>query len=452
MRLLRFRVANHKSIRDEQTLSFVAVPKRGEPKPRATEIPPTTRVTGIYGANASGKSNVLDALRYMVGCIRISQTHWSPTGGIPLRPFKPLTGEPSLYELDFVEGGIRYTYGFEVDDKTVRSEWLFSFPHGKARRLFERTGPEDYEFGRALTGPTSQISRLTRPNALYLSSAASNSHPLLGTLYEALTKSIQVARQSDRESRLLVTKKFLKLEQTPQLLAKLLRVADLGIESVHIEETEVSANLQRAMARFGEELVDLKLGSPPTHIDEIFLAHSSAPEVHFSLDEESDGTVEWLTLISYLLATMREPSVLMVDEVDASLHPHLTSTVIRMFKDPEINRHGSQLLFASHDTTLLGTLLDDKILDRDEVWFTEKSESGATSLYALAEFKPRKDENVERGYLQGRYGAVPYLSYAEIRRIFQELHAESDEPRTHPPVPHSQDEHQTDEESTAHRL
>ncbi|MFC5183155.1 AAA family ATPase [Actinomadura harenae] len=452
MRLLRFRAANHKSIRDEQTLSFVAVPKRGEPKPRATEIPPTTQVTGIYGANASGKSNVLDALHYMISCIRTSQTRWSPTGGVPLRPFKPVTGEPSLYELDFVLRGIRYTYGFEVDTETVCSEWLFSFPHGKARRLFERTGPEDYEFGRALSGPTNQIARLTRPNALYLSSAASNSHPLLSTLYEAFTKSIQVARQRDRNARLQVTTKILKLEHMPQLLARLLKVADLGIESVHVEETEISANIQRAMARFGEELDEFKLAPPPTHVDEIFLAHSSAPAVRFGLDEESDGTVEWLALIGYLLTSMGAPSVLMVDEVDASLHPHLTSTVIRMFKDPEINRHGSQLLFASHDTTLLGTLLDDKILDRDEVWFTEKDEDGATTLYALAEFKPRKDENVERGYLQGRYGAVPYLSYAEIRRIFQELHVESDEPRTHPPVPHPQDEHQDDEEPAAHRL
>ncbi|WP_051468556.1 AAA family ATPase [Actinomadura oligospora] len=452
MRLLRFRVANHKSIRDEQALSFVAVPKRGEPKPRATEIPPTTRVTGVYGANASGKSNVLDALIFMIGCVDRSQTDWSPTGGVPRRPFKPVQGEPSLFELDFILDGIRYTYGFEVDDKAVCSEWLFSFPHGKARRLFERTSPEDYEFGRALTGPTSQIARLTRSNALYLSSAASNSHPLLGRLYEALTKNIQVARQSDRDTRLRLTKRILKHEHTPQLLARLLKVADLGIESVHVEETELPANVQRAMARFGEELDGLELTPPPTHIDEVFLSHSSAPTVRFSLSEESDGTVEWLTLIGYLIVSMSTSNVLMVDEVDASLHPHLTSTVIRMFKDPEINRHGSQLLFASHDTTLLGTLLDDKILDRDEVWFTEKGEDGATTLYALAEFKPRKDENVERGYLQGRYGAVPYLSYAEIRRIFQELHAESDESRTYPPVPHPQDEHQEHEESAAHRL
>ncbi|RFU41239.1 ATP-binding protein [Actinomadura logoneensis] len=330
--------------------------------------------------------------------------------------------------------GIRYTYGFEVDGKAIRSEWLFSFPHGKPRRLFERNGPGkgDYEFGRALTGPTSQIAKLTRPDSLYLSSAASNSHPLLSAIYKALTTNIHGVRQGDRDTRFEAIRHLLLNEHGSQILARLLKVADLGIESAHIEETEVPPAIQQAVARLGAELGEVRVNLAHNHADEIFLVHSSAPAVRFGLDEESDGTVEWLTLITYLLISLSLPGVLVVDEVDASLHPHLSSAVIRMFKDPEINRHGSQLLFASHDTTLLGTLLDDKILDRDEVWFTEKGADGATTLYALAEFKPRKDENVERGYLQGRYGAVPYLSYAEIRRIFQKPGVESDEPRTHP--------------------
>ncbi len=147
-----------------------------------------------------------------------------------------------------------------------------------------------------------------------------------------------------------------------------------------------------------------------------------------SLEEESAGTRAWLSLLGHALITLRGDAVLVTDEIDSSLHPLLSSSLIRMFRDPVINKRGAQLIFASHDTTLLGSMLDNEIMARDEVWFTEKDDSGATSLYALAEFHPRRDENVERGYLQGRYGAVPYLNFDSIREVFRER----DEPPREP--------------------
>ncbi|MDP9850073.1 AAA family ATPase [Streptosporangium lutulentum] len=427
--LLRFRVANHRSIRDEQTLSLVTVPRRGEPKPRVSEIPPTVSVAGVYGANASGKSNLLDAMSWMLRAIQNSQTTWAPDGGVPRRPFllsADGSGRPSFFEVDFVHEGVRHSYGFEVDDLTVTGEWLHSFPHGRPRRLFERTGPSTYEFGRALTGEVQQIAILTRENSLYLSSAASNNHPLLGGLHHHLTQRVHFAKHGDDDerSRLHATKRLLASPASASRVNRLLQVADFGITSAEIVEVDLSPKVEEIIAQFDEMTEEIRGEIQYRLKNEIRLTRSGTT-TSLPIQQESAGTRVWLSMIGSTLATLDTGDVLLIDEIDSSLHPLLSSTLIRMFKDPEVNRYGAQLIFASHDTTLLGSMLDDDLLARDEVWFTEKDAAGATTLYALAEFHPRRDENIERGYLQGRYGAVPYLSYDQIRELFDER---TDEP------------------------
>ncbi|MEU7942302.1 AAA family ATPase [Microbispora bryophytorum] len=432
--LLRFRVANHRSLRNEQTLSFVAVPRRGEPKPRAADIPRSVAVTGIYGANASGKSNVLDALRWMNWAVKSSHTKWAPGGGVPRRPF--LLDEvgpdtPSFYEIDFLTKGVRYSYGFEVDDDNVRGEWLYSFPAGRPRTLFERNGPEDYRFGRSLGGETARIAKLTRGNALYLSSAASNNHPLLGALYETLVRNVHFAEQDDldEQDRLSVTMKLLEHPRAARDVNELLRLADLGLESAEVVPSEIPPNMLANFRRVRQVAMESGVNFPgEEQFEKEIRLHRAGTNVTLNIRDESAGTRVWLSMLGYTLVTLLAGHVLVVDEIDSSLHPVLGSTLIRMFKDPEINRNGAQLFFASHDTTLLGTMLDDEILNRDEVWFTEKDASGATTLFSLADFRPRSDENIERGYLQGRYGAVPYLNFDKIREIFREMEPDLDEP------------------------
>ncbi|PKK15165.1 ATP-binding protein [Thermomonospora sp. CIF 1] len=456
MTLLRFRVANHRSIRDEQTLSLVATPRRGQPKPKSGEIPPTVRVVGIYGANASGKSNVLSALAYMLWCIRDSQTRWRPDRGVPRQPFRLEEGgtsRSSFYELDFVHRQTRYSYGFELDDEQVLGEWLFSFPEGRPRRLFERSGPDEYKFGRSLKGETARIAKLTRANSLYLSSAANNDHPLLGDLHRWLTDHIKLARQIDfdQQVRTQYTQQLLRDTKLADLVRRLLQAADLGISDVKLRHRPLSEDALRLLSAAGRELLSKEdIRELETVIQ--FVHTGTHGTRTFDFGEESAGTQVWFSLVGPLLNALLHRSVLLVDEVDSSLHPHLSSTIIRMFKDETINPHRSQLIFASHDTTLLGSLLDDGLLDRDEVWFTEKDETGATSLYSLAEFTPRRDENIERGYLQGRYGAVPYLSFDRIRSIFQQLRAESDESSTQPSESAPQDGDPQPEGQIAGRL
>jgi hypothetical protein len=417
--LLRFRVANHRSIRDEQTLSLVAVPRRGE----TTELD-TVRVAGIYGANASGKSNVLSALMWMIDAIRSSHTQWEPVGGVPRQPFKLSDAgraAASFFELDFLHKDARYSYGFEVDDAQVLGEWLYTFPHGRKKKLFERSGAEDITFGRALTGENQRIRRLTRPNSLYLSAAASNNHPLLGALYADLINKVMFAQhgEEDEKLRLHLTKFLLNETDFAPALNKLLQLADLGVERAEVMERP-SDPIPDDPAESAAVLRAVRA--------QVVLRRTSGG-VPLSLEEESAGTRAWLSLLGHALITLRGDAVLVTDEIDSSLHPLLSSSLIRMFRDPVINKRGAQLIFASHDTTLLGSMLDNEIMARDEVWFTEKDDSGSTSLYALAEFHPRRDENVERGYLQGRYGAVPYLNFDSIREVFRERDEATREPQ-----------------------
>lgn len=407
--LLRFRVANHRSIRDEQMLSLVSVPRRGESKELST-----VRVAGIYGANASGKSNVLSALKWMQFAISASHQLWSPSKGVPRDPFRLPSGEsssPSFYELDFLHEGIRYSYGFEVDDRQILGEWLNTFPKGRTKKLFDRTGPTSVTFGRSLIGETQRILKLTRPNSLYLSAAAANNHPLLTTLYERIRGSIFFAQHGDRDerSRLFLVKELLNDESVAFIINRLVRIADLGVETAEI------FNDDPMREEIPPRLANLEQGATGSRTD-IRLRRTSGAVLELS--EESAGTRVWLSLLGHSLAAIASGGTLVADEIDSHLHPSLSSTLIRIFKDPVINRMGAQLVFASHDTTLLGSMLEEEIIGRDEVWFTEKDSSGATSLYALAEFHPRRDENIERGYLQGRYGAVPYINFDSIREIF----------------------------------
>ncbi|WP_449063565.1 AAA family ATPase [Planomonospora algeriensis] len=432
--LLRFRVANHRSIRDEQTLSFVAARSRGLAGQRTNGTPRTAPVAGIYGANASGKSNVLDALRWMQWAVETSQTRWAPSAGIPRHPFllsEQGRSTASLYELDFVHDGIRYTYGFEVDDEAVRGEWLYSFPHGRPRRLFERAGPDQdaYEFSRMLTGETRRIAKLTRGNALYLSSAASNNHSLLSALELKIVTCIQFASHDDHDERrrLLVTKLLLRDPAAAADINTLLQLADLGIERAELVKDRLLAEADERFKRIYRTTSDgssaLDAGSELETLSGRIQLRRANSTTALSIEDESAGTRVWLSIIGPVIGALKSGSVFVVDEIDSSMHPLLSSSLIRMFKDPEINRRGARLLFASHDTTLLGNLLSEDLLSRDEVWFTEKDGEGATSLFPLTDFHPRRDENVERGYLQGRYGAVPYVNLEKVREIFHERHA-----------------------------
>lgn len=405
--LLRFRVSNYRSLRDEQELSMVASslddPQGAVVDALGLGVLP---VAAIYGANAAGKSNVLGALEFMSKAVVNSHRGWAPEGPSPVTPFlldPARSEEPSSFEVDFILAGVRYRYGFVLDQARIQKEWLSAYPNRREQVWFVRDSEakEPFEFGKQLKGSNRTIAALTRLNSLFLSAAAENNQQMLLPIYSWFSEQAFVHGNRGMNETLQV----MQDERRRPAILEFLRSADLGIVGFRLKERDLRP-LDRMLFHVLEQ------SGTSTHIYlTLELSHraKSNSDVNLSLDQESGGTRAWISLLGPLLTALDHGTSLLVDELDASLHPHLALEVIRIFQDPARNPKHAQLIFNTHDTTLLGNLLDGPHLRRDQVWFVEKDGEGATHLYPLTDFKPRKDENLERGYLQGRYGAIPFI-------------------------------------------
>lgn len=433
--LLRFRVTNHRSIRDTAELVLTSSTFEGVRPKRGGWASVTNRIAGIFGPNASGKTTVLDAMHFAVDAIRGS-AHWGDRDSFPYRPFLLDDGsrrETSAYEFDFTIDDTRHVYGFESSATGVASEWLHSFPEGRRRALFERNGPnsEDMTFSRNLKGENVRISRLMGRHNLYLSTANLHNHTYLRQVHRFLARHLVYAEFSEfsKSSRLAAVKNWIEDKRALREAQFLLRFADLGIQRISLEQTENDERTQELVRKaLGviadegsdmEELVERVLRDQEVSIHFWHTGGPSGTAQSLEIGDESSGTIAWLSLAFPALREIRNGGVLLVDELDSSLHPKLASALIALFQDPEINVRGAQLVFTSHDTSLLGHLAGAG-LSTEETWFTEKSPDGVTEIYPLTDFPVKKDHNVERRYLGGRYGAVPTLAWEELLAALRE--------------------------------
>jgi uncharacterized protein len=429
--LLRFGAANHRSILEPVELSMIAVDEdRTATRGFDSLTERVLTVAAVYGPNASGKSNVLDSLAWLSTAVGTSLRSWDQS--VPRDPFRFGDGptSPSTYDVEAVVQGVRYAYTLEVNDSSVLFEGLYSYPERRRRMLFEREGAE-FRFRRGLgalsgirellTSTTLALSAAMRfhdedvePFARYLSNVRGPGIPRqwTGMVPSASTPGLDLwlARLMGSSTTQNV---FFKIpdhrarESQPDDIDEegaharesalaLLRFADLGIDDVEVTE---EPNLR------GE-------GAPP--LRKVRLTHRvDGQEFLFELAEESAGTQTWFSLIGPALRALQRGQILLVDEIDASLHPRLSARLLDLFQDPLTNPHGAQLIFTTHDTTLLNHL------NLDEVWLTEKDDKGATTLTALAEYggdKVRRSLNLEKAYLQGRFGAVPEIDQFAVQR------------------------------------
>ncbi len=370
------------------------------------------RVAAIYGANASGKTNVLKALEFMKGAVEDSHRTWRPGGPIPREAFrldKNSQKTSSEFTADFIISGIRYQYGFSVDDTTVQKEWLNAYPNGRKQAWLSREAGKPIEFSSKLSGENRAIEALTRSNSLYLSAAAQNNHEILTPIYLWFLNALAVRASAKNHDRHL-TAAACEDESDRKRIADLLKIADLGIVDVSLKISEENAKFIKGVsdsAKFDGDTAKLVVKTLEAAFKKIELSHSADQNsMPFSPAQESDGTLAYLSMLGPLLATLKAGGVLCIDELDASLHPLLAMQIIKLFNDPEFNAGGAQLIFNTHDSNLLSS----KLLRRDQIWFTEKQQDGSSHLYPLTDFKPRLGENIENGYLQGRYGAIPFLN------------------------------------------
>lgn len=417
--LIQFRVENHRSLRDEQTLSLAAASIGGPEDPRLIHSSAVSEALlpaiAIYGANASGKSNVLQALGFMRNAVVDSYRIWEPDSGVPNEPFalSQKRADPSLYEVEIVVDDVRYRYGFVVSASRVEEEWLYAWPSGHKQTWFEREG-DNFEFGRNLRGDNEAIRALTRGNSLFLSVAAQNNHAALTPVFRWFrmlqvepryasvfglgpSSSMLIGELFTRQMSLFAEDEDRSAREREAIL-ELLQAADTGIVDMKVEVAESGGS---AVARHQRRRTRIQ-----------FRHKSGEPDYDgawLPLEVESAGTVALIEVAPKLTRALREGGLVCIDEMESSLHPMLALALLRLFQNPRHNVKGAQLLFTTHDTNLLGNALGETPLRRDQIWFTEKDDTGATHLYPLTDFHPRKQENLERGYLQGRYGAIPHL-------------------------------------------
>lgn len=425
--LLAFRAENVRSFRREIELSLLGT--RLSEREVLREIPwrdggrpiSVLPAAGVFGANASGKSNLLMAMADMRGFVLQSFRSGRPGGKLPTKPFL-LTDdrEParSTYEVELVLDGVRHVYGFEIDEHRVLREWARSYPRGRPLLLLEREG-DRIQLGNQQRSKGRATEEILRPNALFLSTAAATNHQLFMPLYEWFQRNLQYADVQSRSARQALTAELLEHETHREQILGLLREADLGITGVTRRQIhpELKERLNRLLEFFRGESPDEDLEGFEFSDTEVRLQHSAGnAEFELADSEESWGTRVWFGMIGLVVETLREGSVLLADELEASLHPKLAAVLLDLFQSPQSNPRRAQLIFSSHEVTLMGDS-GERPLGRDQIWFTEKDEDGTTRLYPLIDLAPRREEAIGRRYLAGRYGATPIVSRRRLERI-----------------------------------
>ena len=418
--LVEFRIENYKCFRDEQVFSLVAGGDDTLPG-NVVDLPigkglRLVKSAVIYGANASGKTTLLDALAFFANFIRTSfkRDPDAKTGVSPFLLDAASTSKPTSFEATFIaEDGVLYRYGYSLNQTTVLEEWLISYPAGRPRQLFRRRTEEDgkphFKFSSHLRGEKDKLAEFTRPNALFLSVGANLNNPQLLTVYRWLTYQVggvQAQRLGHQTpiARMLVEKKVESAR-----VRELLKYADLGIVDFVLTEHELTPqSLQDApedVRKVLQAMLD-NLPEPESRMLTVEFVHQAPnAQVSFDLEDESGGTRQLFALSPFLLSALTEGGPIFVDELDASLHPLLVRALVGLFHNPETNPNNAQLIFNTHDTTLLSSA----VFRRDQIWLVEKAPDGASWIYSLLDYSPRKDEALEKGYLQGRYGAIPFL-------------------------------------------
>lgn len=417
--LIEFSVTNYRSIREKQTLSMAASKYYGELKDKncfnsgIPGLPQLVRSAVIYGPNASGKSNLLVALSLMQDLVQSSAKEIQAGEKLDIHPFqldRASKDKESEFEVLFIEGGVRYQYGFAVNKTRVMREWLIAYPGRRPQRWFDREynrkkKMDEYEFGpRFLGGRIRQDWKsATRGNALFLSVAVQFNSEQLMPVFNWFQKRLRVLSPNFTLNP-GNTANACETEKGKNKVIKFLSAADLSIADIRIVKRKFTSDeLPKDMPaelreHFRKELEGQEVG-------EVKFMHKNTETgelVSFDPRDESDGTRNLFAFAGPWLDVIGHDKVLFVDEIDSSLHPLIVHELVRLMHQ---SGGKAQLVFTTHDTTILS----QNIMRRDQVWFIEKDEAQASRLYPLSDFKAREKEALERGYLRGRYGAIPFI-------------------------------------------
>ena len=400
--LIGFTVGNFRSFKEPVTLSMVAANIVSKPASLDTENVfhvndnlKLLKSVAMYGANGSGKSNFVAAIQFMRSFVLNSSRNTQINDRIPINQFRLSTeteGQPSLFEIVFVLNNIQYRYGFEVTPSEVVAEWLYDVPTIRERRLFERdhdqiTVGTSFKEGKKLEDKT-------RNNALFLSVVAQFNGLISEQILDWFWNIYLLFGFDDKNYQNYAIRNFANKHNKPRTLS-LFKSLNLG----NIQDVDISYDKTVPPSEISDYS---KIHTMRTRFDE---DGTIADLKQFDLDDESEGTKKLFLLSPLLVDTLENGRILIIDELDARLHPLITSAIIKLFNSSTTNPNNAQLIFTTHDTNLL----NNKIFRRDQIWFAEKDRFEATHLHSLVEYKVRNDASFESDYIQGKYGAIPFL-------------------------------------------
>lgn len=424
--LVEFSVENFKSIKDEQVLSMVKATGNkmlyNYFDSQALSVPELLKTAVIYGANASGKSNILKAMFQMKNILKNSFNK-ELDENIPVTPFffnAVSMLEPTTFNISFVmdlpdEEDYKKTlveYGFSADKKQVYEEWLSVYPKGREQGWFHRLynkENEEYTWTESsfFKGQKNTWKNNTRSDQLFLSTAVHLNSKQLKPIYDVLMDSIIIISEDRIGDKL--TKEFCKNdERDKKLILSLMQSSDIDVDDIIFEKPKISSiKFPKEMPLEVQKEISKRIHEE--HTDEVFFVHTDEEgnKVKIILHDESDGTQKMFEFSSLIFSSLKNGGLLVIDEFNKSLHPDLVRFLVKLFNS-EKNLGNGQLIFTTHETSVLRK----DLLRRDQIWFCEKRKDKSTNLFSLSKFTSRDDgrEDIEEYYLHGRYGAKPIIS------------------------------------------
>lgn len=449
--LVEFSVENYLSFRDTTTLSLMPTTNKELPENlaavslagRKSGKVDLLKSVGFYGANASGKSNIIKALQTASKFIIESATKYDEGDAIPFKPFllnRDTAEQPSSFEFTFIIDGEKYRYGFSADKKKIHDEWLYHAPMGRERLLFFRT-EEEFEFGNSFKSQET-VAGHTRENGLFVSSGSVMNVDQCKKVLQFF-KSIVFYDPTESISSEKILNRLAK-DETISIVSNLLRFADVGIS--HIEKKKIDhENLPKELVDVlidditdsGDE-IDIKYwdkhkgkiekifeGLMDTGILDAFNIkfHHNVYEngtvsdtIPFNKEQESHGTIKYFALILLAIHALQKGGIIIIDEFDTSLHPELAKGFLQFFH--KLCSKHSQFIFSTHNTELL----DQSTMRRDQFWVVDKTREGTSELTPISDYKLRKDAVLRKKYLEGRLGGIPSLHHGYLDDSISKLH------------------------------
>lgn len=417
--LIEMSVTNFRSFRERQTLSLVATSSKELARTNTfhtgiKNLPSLLRALAIYGPNAAGKTNLIRAALAMQQIVIASAASGQVGQQLGVQPFaltRATRQAPSEFEVHFIQDSIRYQYGFAVTATRVVREWLTAYPNGRPQNWFLRTqdvrsDKTQWTISAKLKGPQKVWRDATRPNALFLSTAVQLNNLQLKPVFDWFQEQMVVVIPGIELNPYLTYNLF--SDQTgKEKVLEFLNAADLRMKDIMVKREPLNLAPQ--------------MGSPPALRGHIIatgpgkLESFSATAFHQATDgkelvpldmtEESHGTQQLFRSTGGFIKVLSTGAVAFIDEIDGSLHPKIVRFLVELFQNPKVNKLNAQLIFSTHDTSIL----TNDLLRRDQIWFVEREKSEKTNLYPLSDFKGRQDEAFEKNYLKGRYGALPIV-------------------------------------------